>query len=125
MYEEIINKLNTILIELGKNNTTDAELMCTDVINFLDKTEIIQNGIQRNVELRAFTMLTMGKVQEDQHKHSQAIEYYNTAHDCYEILIDKEGMAKAKGNIGVIYKDLGDLEKALKYQLESLKYSKR
>ncbi len=64
----------------------------------------------------AVVYLNIGIVYEEMSKADEAIEYYNKSLEFSKIINDKENIAVALNNLGVVYMDLkNEYTKALDY----------
>lgn len=75
----------------------------------------------------ARALASIGVVLEDQKDHFKAISYYKRAMKILRFTDDKELEGKCNGNIGIVYKNLGDkesLKKALRYHEKALRIAR-
>lgn len=69
----------------------------------------------KNAGIHAQTLETLGIISFYQCRYSKSLKYFLSALKTYRELNRKRSIAAISGNIGLVYRELGDLSKALKY----------
>ena len=107
-----INLLNEIAHEYVSNDSTLAHQNAAEALALAKKIKY------KKGEMNSYSVL--GLILYYSSNYDQALEYHQMAKKMAEELGDKSRLAVALNNIGLIYDDKADYNKALKYYMESL-----
>ncbi|MDN5200845.1 tetratricopeptide repeat protein [Fulvivirgaceae bacterium BMA10] len=98
-------------VKWKQGNANEAINLYTEAIQ---KSREFHNKIQEGRNLQQ-----LGKLYHGQSNYAQALMYFNTSKQLYELLNDQSAIAESLNFIGMIYDDQGDYVKALENYLKA------